>query len=177
MHCTQPGGRVDFYLFGSAGFQLRQQDLPSSFLACRIFSCGMWDLLIVPWQGNGTQAPCTGIPEHSKWTTREVPSQDFWETGNVMWSKSFQVNMDQAPRAASAPSFFISSRPSVSSTWGIPEGSWTMHSGRAWICQERQALCRFHSDSKLKLVWGTGALHTILQFRHYKIGWRLPGIK
>ena len=147
-------------------------------VACEIFSCGLWDLLIVPWQGNGTQASCTGIPERSKWTTREVPSQDFWETGNVMWSKSFQVSMDQAQRASSAPSFFISSRPSVSSTWSIPEGcTWTKHSGRACRCQERQALGRFRSDSKLKLGWGTGALHTILKFRHYKIGWRQPGIK
>ena len=39
-------------------------------VACEIFSCGLWDLLIVPWQGNGTQASCTGIPERSKWTTR-----------------------------------------------------------------------------------------------------------
>lgn len=59
----------------------------SIFVAWGIFSCGMWDLLIVSWQGNGTQAPCTGIPERSNWTTREVPSQDFWENGSVMWSK------------------------------------------------------------------------------------------
>ena len=33
-------------------------------VACRIFSCSMWD---------GTQAPCIGTRSLSPWTTREVP--------------------------------------------------------------------------------------------------------
>ena len=38
---------------------------------CRIFSCGMWDL--VPWPGMEPRPPALGVQSH--WTTRGVPRE------------------------------------------------------------------------------------------------------
>ena len=41
-------------------------------MACRIFSCSMWDLLIVPWQGMVLRPPALGAWSLNHWTTRKV---------------------------------------------------------------------------------------------------------
>ena len=41
-----------------------------SFVACRILSCSIWDL--VPWPGIESRCPALGVRSLSHWTTREV---------------------------------------------------------------------------------------------------------
>ena len=43
-----------------------------SVAACRIFSCGMWDLLIVPWPGMEPRPPALGAWSLNHWTTGKV---------------------------------------------------------------------------------------------------------
>ena len=45
---------------------------------CRMFSCGMWDL--VPWPGIKPAPPALGVQSLNHWTTREVPkAHPHWE--------------------------------------------------------------------------------------------------
>ena len=44
-------------------------------VACRLFSCGMWNL--VSWPGIETAPPALGAQSLIHWTTREVPGHPF----------------------------------------------------------------------------------------------------
>ena len=44
-------------------------------VACKIFSCSMWDL--VPWAGIKPRPPALGVWSLSHWTTREAPVYEF----------------------------------------------------------------------------------------------------
>ena len=58
-------------------------------VACRIFRCGMWDL--VPWPGLDFGPLALGIQSLSQWITRDVPSSAFylvlWLEENLTWSR------------------------------------------------------------------------------------------
>jgi len=69
-------------VYGVAQSQTRLKRLSSSsstgpqFAACRLFSCGMWNL--VSWPGIEPVPPCIGSPQSLiHWTTREVPGHIF----------------------------------------------------------------------------------------------------
>ena len=53
-------------------------------VACRIFSCGMWDL--VPWPGIEHRPPVLGMCSFNHWTTREVPFTFWCQQGGNMYT-------------------------------------------------------------------------------------------
>ena len=60
---------------------------------CRIFSCGMWDL--VPWPGIEPGPPALGARSLSHRTTREVPGDYILDTIPNVWSmKEKTDNLD-----------------------------------------------------------------------------------
>ena len=68
-HFSQSCFCCHFFLFKTCIFIWLWQVLV---VACRIFSCSMWDLF--PWPGIEPGSPALGAWNLSHWTTREVPS-------------------------------------------------------------------------------------------------------
>ena len=62
-------------------------------MACKLFSCGMWDL--VPWPGIDPRPPALGARSLSHWITREVPAYHSWcrpqSLPAVAWSVSLSI--------------------------------------------------------------------------------------
>ena len=50
-------------------------------VALGFFSCGIWDL--VPWTGIEPGVLALGAPSFSCWTSREVPTYEFWRDAHI----------------------------------------------------------------------------------------------
>ena len=78
--------KMFIYVFGCAGSYLRHLGSLIFIVACKIFSCSLWDLVLLP--GIEPWPPALGAQSLSHWTTREVPPKVLFKI--CMCAKSLQ---------------------------------------------------------------------------------------